>query len=181
MADVHWLIERELWDPDSESALIAAAKAAGQKVSMISFDGTRILQEFDALKTLVPYGCINFGRWFDRNLDGLCYYNSKNLRYSAYSAHWGQYLLNRDFFILPYGELKRRGRSLCETFSSHYVAPCSFFVRPNENDKSFTGRVLYVDTFDQEVEKLGFSTPQRFGDEMLVVIAPQKSTYLPRC
>lgn len=75
MAKVHWLVEKELWDPDSESALIAAAEAAGQTVSMVSFDGARILQDFDAMSTLVPYGCINFGRWFDRNLDGLCYYN----------------------------------------------------------------------------------------------------------
>lgn len=69
----------------------------------------------------------------------------ENLSYSAFSAHHGDLLLNDDFVLLPFGELRRRGPGAWGG---------SVFVRPDRVTKAFAGTVIPEGDFAHEINAL---------------------------
>ncbi|MEL6602654.1 MAG: ATP-grasp domain-containing protein [Cyanobacteria bacterium J06614_10] len=59
--------------------------------------------------------------------------HERNLSCTTYYAHFGQHLLNNQYFILPLGELIRRRTEILDYFQSSG----ELFIRPNSNMKLF--------------------------------------------
>jgi hypothetical protein len=87
---------------------------------------------------------------------------------SHYFAHFGRFLLNRDYALLPFAELLRCADFLFNTFGRDG----RIFVRPDSPLKLFTGLVASQATFERDVEFMGFYD---FPCESLVVVSSPKT------
>jgi hypothetical protein len=71
----------------------------------------------------------------------------RDLACSTYYAHFGPFLLNRDYTLLPVAEAVR----LADDLFARYATRGTLFVRPDSVDKSFTGtltdRASFTNTF----------------------------------
>lgn len=115
------------------------------------FDGTspvvvlgsiNLCQQIQRTKPWVPGPIANF-----RNFDCMVYY-----------AYYGKYLLNRDYIILPLGDLENK-------YDSMYQLTKSWFIRPTGGAKKFTGQVLDWHNFQREQDLYG-------PPELPIVVAP---------
>ena len=97
---------------------------------------------------VIFHGSLNLMRQLQRQKKwvpgGWC--DFKNFECTTYYAHFGKYLLNDQYMMMPLAELLRRKCELLEHYHGH------FFVRPSTGFKSFTGQVLFDETFDKDVE-----------------------------
>jgi hypothetical protein len=85
----------------------------------------------------------------------------ENLSFHRFAAHLGDLLLNDDFHILPFGELKRRSAPSADVF-----------VRPDRVTKSFTGFPVKAGSFEYEMSCL--DRLSGVGAEELIVVASAK-------
>ena len=93
------------------------------------------------------------------------YHNVPAFECTYYYPRLGQYLLNDNYIMIPYGELLRQKEFLYEHVGNQDVV----FIRPNTGSKLFTGRPVYREHYEKDVERtLGFYDVQ---PEALVVVA----------
>jgi hypothetical protein len=83
---------------------------------------------------------------------------------SHYFCYFGEYLLGREYLMVPFGELRRMKDYLFETIGSEGQV----FVRPDSPLKLFTGQIMSAATFDQDYEFMGF---YEFPQESIVVVS----------
>jgi hypothetical protein len=83
---------------------------------------------------------------------------------STYYAHFGPFLLNREYALLPYAEAVR----LVDSLFARYGREGRIFVRPDSVDKSFTGMVVDASEFDDRFR------PTSFDPTMPVLVARSK-------
>jgi len=111
-------------------------------------------------------GSINLGLQLQREKSwrpGL-WFNQQNFECSTYYAYWGGYLLNRDYIMVPAGDLVRKSPWLFNVFGQR------LFIRPNSGVKTFAGRVF-------QHTSLKVEWPEQFVDvslEDLVVVSEAK-------
>lgn len=86
---------------------------------------------------------------------------------SRYFAHYGKFLLNHDYIMLPYAELPRCRDFLFSTLGANG----RLFVRPDSPLKLFTGMTIDTRTFERDYEFMGF---YEFPVESLVVVSSPK-------
>lgn len=104
----------------------------------------------------------------------------ENFHCSHYFSHFGRFLLNRDYVMLPFGELERRADFLFQTFGRDG----KIFVRPDSPLKLFTGLLADRANYARDLEFMAFyefpmeslvvvSSPKRIDAEWRFVIADQ--------
>ncbi len=91
-----------------------------------------------------------------------------NFACSSYFCHFGEFLLNRDYIMLPFAELSRRRDFLFDTLA----VDDTVFVRPDSPLKLFTGQTARRETFDGDLELMGFYDFPR--NALVVVSRPQE-------
>jgi hypothetical protein len=91
----------------------------------------------------------------------------ENFHCSHYFSHFGKFLLNRDYVMLPFGELERRAEFLFDTFGHHG----KIFVRPDSPVKLFAGLLADRTTFARDLEFMAF---YEFPIESMVVVSSPK-------
>lgn len=87
---------------------------------------------------------------------------------SHYYSHFGRFLLNRDYLMLPYAELPRCKEFLFRTLGREGT----LFIRPDSPLKIFTGMTVSHSQFDRDYEFMGF---YEFPVESLVVVSSPKT------
>lgn len=87
---------------------------------------------------------------------------------SSYFPHYGEYLLNNDYVMLPFGELARQRDFLLETLGIDDTV----FIRPDSPLKLFTGQVAKRESFAADIEYMGF---YEFPTNSIVVVSSPKS------
>lgn len=87
---------------------------------------------------------------------------------SHYFSYFGRFLLNQDYIMLPFAELRRRAGFLFDTLGRDG----RIFVRPDSPLKLFTGLVATRETFTRDLEFMAF---YEFPIESLVVVSSPKS------
>lgn len=90
----------------------------------------------------------------------------QNYECASYFCELGEYLLNRNYCMLPFGELERRREFLFATFG----VGDAIFVRPNSPLKIFTGQLVTRGAFADHMELMGFYEFPR--SEIVVVSSP---------
>jgi hypothetical protein len=99
------------------------------------------------------------------------YYNIPKYECVNYYAYLGEFLFNENYVMLPFGELKRRKEFLYEYLGKER----SIFVRPSRGDKTFTGKLIYKEFFDKDVDVLGFK--QILPEELIIVAEPRNIAF----
>lgn len=174
MSEVKWLLENDVFDEDLEP-LIAEIERQGMEVKVQRhrpFDTERddIATWYDPDDCVVFYGSIGFAKMVQRNAPWVpgVYCNWDNYRCSHYYPAFGDRLLNKDYIMLPFGELQRRKTFLYDTLGSESD---HIFIRPDRSDKIFTGKTVQYDSFAKDIEMFGFYGVE--PHEICVVSSPK--------
>lgn len=164
----NYLLERST--PESSPSFATALTGAGCDVSEHSFDprGRKLTGNLPdvADRPVMAYGSYAFVRHVLSSAAPTVprpgsYMQIENLSFHRFAAHLGDLLLNDDFHILPFGELKRRPSPTGDVF-----------VRPDRVTKSFTGFLVKAGSFEYEMSCL--DRLSGVGPEELIVIASAK-------
>lgn len=94
--------------------------------------------------------------------------NVENYTCSKYACRLGDYWLNRDYTMIPFGDLRRNKEFLFDIFGKNG----RIFVRPDSPLKLFAGQLASHDEFEAEMEFMGF---YEFPPESLVVVSSPKT------
>ena len=128
------------------------------------------LGNYPGEECVIFYGSLNTAkqlRKITKWIPGV-YYNIPKYECVNYYAHLGEYLLNRNYILLPFGELKNQ-----KEFLYHCLAmDRAIFIRPNRGDKIFTGKLVYKEKFEEEIERFGYGN---IGSEELVAASEPKN------
>jgi hypothetical protein len=99
-----------------------------------------------------------------------------NFQCSKYYTHFGKYLLNDEYLMMPLAEVKRRKEKLFLPYHQGGLSPDGndpqFFVRPSTGFKSFTGQIVRASHFDADYETIsGYGADP---EELVVVAGPRR-------
>lgn len=119
-------------------------------------------------RCVVTYGTHPFVRQIQKAYAGRwqpgAYSRIETHGYTATAAHLGDLMLNEDFFLIPFGEVLRRGPERLGD---------AFFIKPEAVTKAFTGHVMRRATWDVDVKTL--VEVQHVKPDLLCVVAePQE-------
>lgn len=169
-----WLIQTNMEGVDT-FPMITEALAQGMQVHEIEHRlGTKVdFDKYHKDDCIICYGDIDFVRQVRQRAPFIpgAYCNFDNMRCSTYFTYLGEHLLNRQYLMMPIGDLLRRWDELIDIFYpwASVRGNKSLFVRPDSGVKPFTGDVVKPE------EKLKIqSIVQSVGPETLVVVAPEK-------
>jgi len=177
---IGWLIDAEMFDHYRDD-LVAAIRSQGHEAQFIRAPrppyrwddvGCSYRETFPEGMCVVAHGDIELVTriYRERRWRPGAFATIERFFCSSYYCWFGEYLLNRDYIMLPFGELPR-----CQDFLFRSVG-CDdrIFVRPDSPLKLFTGQVASSDTFDVDLEFMSF---YEFSKESLVVVsAPRDIT-----
>jgi hypothetical protein len=166
-----WLIETGVWKDDNVNRMIALLRDLGLTVHAQQFAplGCAEFEIVDGDRPVIFYGSLNTGEYLRvRRLDlvPLLWFDEATFSCRSYYAHWGKYLLQEEYGFYPLAELSRLKENLYRIFGKEDVV----FIRPNDNDKSFTGRLVPKDNFCQWSEETQVNRPD--PATLVVVSAP---------
>jgi hypothetical protein len=168
-----WLIEAGIYGAEAEP-LLAEIRRQGMTAHLLPHqaltkDSALVVDGRDLGPDVcvIGYGTYPFARQIQlhrRWLPG-AWCTPENLDCTTYYAHFGNFLLNKNYAIMPGVEAIRQ----CEWMFSALGVDDRVFMRPTGCHKLFVGRCVTKDTF-----AVGLA-PSRFDLTTLVVIAAPKS------
>jgi hypothetical protein len=169
---VTWVIERHIFEEEQELALIAEVKKQGGLFKLIdplakhNFPWETHGWELEN-EPVVFRGSLNIGvkarqqAWYPGVI-----MDKRNFNCSTYYTYWGQWVLNKNYWMMPLAELLRKVdfiKEYLQEFTDWYSDKA--FIRPDSGLKQFTGGVFNL----SDLRSLN-----GIKSETLVVIAPVK-------
>jgi hypothetical protein len=164
-----WLIEAGVYGVEADP-LLAEIRRQGMAAAVVPFEalrkgkpvtvGDRVLGDGDCV---LGYGTFPFAREIQlhrRWVPG-AWCNAEGLDFTRYFAHFGKFLLNQPYAILPGVEAIRQQDWLFQVFGKDDEV----FARPAGCHKLFTGRCVYREDFAAAL------APTRYDPATLVVVA----------
>lgn len=142
-----WLLEEEVWAEEEEKRLLDALSQLDVEVFKYRLGDN--LKELDSkLKEVgiptIGRGSIDFIKRSNCVLPW-AYVSWPEFRCSNYYCHLSDFLMNKSFVFLPWGLLPQK-KDLLYSFLGKKD---QIFIRPDTNDKVFSGRVVSIDKFDK--------------------------------
>jgi hypothetical protein len=168
-----WLFETDLFDTNVRH-IVHEVEKQGMTAKTIQYvplqSGQTYKDIFGPGACVVFYGSLGFADQIRRETAWIpgTYGNQDSFRCTHYYPALGHFLLAEEYAMVPYGDLVRQGSSLYEKFGSNDA----IFMRPDSGGKSFTGQVIYKETFEKDVQHLGFYD---LKPEELVVVSPPRN------
>jgi hypothetical protein len=178
MTQVNWLIDADMFDAYRDE-LVAAIRRQQQIVKLIrppsppyrwGDAGCGYRETFPADACVVALGDIELATRIHREhlwRPGV-FASVEHFACSSYYRHFGEYLLNGRYIMLPFGELRRCREFLFDTLGHEG----RIFVRPDSPLKLFTGQCMSAQTFEVDLEFMGFYD---FSRESLVVVSSPRA------
>jgi hypothetical protein len=168
-----WLIETGVWKDDNVGRMIAILRDLGLTVHTEQHTPFRP-SEFDVVDEgpdcpIIYYGSLNsveFLRVRRPNWAPLIWFDSVAFSCRSYYAHWGKYLFQERYGFYPLGELPWLKAQLYQLYGKEEM----IFMRPDDNDKSFSGRLVPHDNFPQWYEEARANQPSPAA--LVIVAAP---------
>lgn len=176
MSRIKWLVEDDAF-PEDVTPLFEALSRQDIDFAHVQYPMSKwgdpnylceITELFHVNECVVFYGSLQLGKALRRAslwIPGV-YYNPDMYDCISYYPYLGNMLLNREYIILPYGELIRRKMDLFRYIGQDRAV----FIRPDRGDKLFTGKVVYQEHFEEEVGS--FNHGQMRPHELVVVARP---------
>ena len=172
---IHWLFESDVF-PDYSDAFVSAVRESGSKVTVLSaikpgFSFEDAGQPDPRLASreecVIFHGCIGLAERILSETDWVpgFYGNFERLMCSSYFPAFGEFLLNSQYTMLPFREVRRLKDHLFDSLGRDG----QFFMRPNSPKKLFAGMLIRRDHFEKDYELAAFYD---VPDHELVVVAP---------
>jgi hypothetical protein len=176
MKQVLWVVAPlalERADDNTNQRIMLAAEELGHKVQIVQYKGFHstdwyVLPE-NKEQPVVFMGCLNAIKDHQRRNGGhgypfaWCDWNKLSCQH--YYAKLGDFLLGSHYGMYPYAEIVRKHEQLWRDYSS----ADKLFIRPDTNDKIFSGQVIHKKNFDSwKVSAEAWECPK---DELLCVVA----------
>ena len=115
---------------------------------------------------VITHGTVQFCRQINQHYGTKwcpgTYFNKNVKSFSIFASHFGELMLNNDFYVIPYSEFVRRGLKPDQ----------SVFIKPDSGMKEFTGKVITYDNFTDEINSM--NQIEIVNPETLCVIATAK-------
>lgn len=166
-----WLLQTDIFKENIDG-LIQAIEKFGYEYDVykyVPFWGDKTYKYvFKPDDCIIFYGSLNFAQQIKKETcwtPGV-YCDLNQLKCSSYYTYFGAYLLNQDYWMLPFGELKRRKEEIFRVFGDN------FFIRPDSGFKTFTGQILGRDNFDKEIS---FFKNYGLEDNSIVLLSSLKN------
>jgi hypothetical protein len=174
---VGWILDSEMFS-EYRDELMASIRAQGHELRLVRVPsppyrwddvGCSYRDAFAKDSCVIALGDIELvtriGR--ERRWEPGVFATIEHFACSNYFCHFGEYLLNHTYAMVPFGELRRLKEFLFGTFGQDG----RIFVRPDSPLKLFTGQIVTADKFEADLDFMGF---YGFPPESLVVVsAPQ--------
>jgi len=178
---VKWLIEPEVFQDDQQGFLDALRDLnIEHKAVKFGVAYEDYYKQFKEEDCVVFSGSLQFAKRINRETKWIpgAYCNLPQFECLYYYPRFGEFLLNHDYVMLPFGELLRRKKFLFETIGE---SGC-LFLRPSSGFKTFTGFVVHEDEFAKELKYLPLdaealviaSRPVNLGREWRTVVVNNK-------
>jgi len=171
--NVKWVIEGMLW----EDGIIEKFEKSlnKQNINYIITSPEESRNGFEKLgnkeECIIFYGSLETAKLIRETkkwIPGI-YYSKQFYDCSFYYPYLGRYLLNGNkYCFLPYGDLIRNKEFIFTTFGEDNA----IFIRPDKGDKPFTGKCVYKENFEREIEIAGF---YGFSNNQMVLISTPKN------
>jgi hypothetical protein len=168
-----WLIEAGVYG-DEALPLLAEIRRQGMSAVVVPYEALRKEgpvvvdgQFVPAGSCVIGYGTLPFRRQIQlhhRWAPG-AWYAPEKLDCAVYYAHFGKYLLNTNYVIMPGVEAIRQRDWLYSVFGTNNEV----FIRPTSCHKLFVGRRVLRETFPQAL------AATRYDPETLVVVTAPRS------
>lgn len=134
-----------------------------------------VLNKFDSVKheiesfpiTDIVYGSLYTLKKYSKH-NRAKYYDELLLSCINYYSHYGKYLINDDYCILPTKDCLRRKEWLFSTFGQQDT----IYSRPNRCDKVYSGSVVTYDNFETD---MGYILSRGIRDDDLIVFSSPKN------
>jgi hypothetical protein len=181
-------------DASNIQKMILAVKELGCEIHVekyIPFGGS----EYDFFQDEGPvvfYGSLNAAKDMqDRGMKWkpLAWCNWEALRCSSYYAHWGKHLLSDSYSIIPFGDLPRMKDFLFDFFGDSFEEKSKqrytidgtkvIFIRPDENNKIFSGHCVSDNNFDRWYKTAGIYEPK--PNTLAIIAKPVQILSETRC
>lgn len=180
--DPLWVIEDTNFEEDLTS-LISAVEKSGSIHHLIKYvpfddeDAYGIIQSVQNrlgrdCRPIVFYGSLQCAARLKRlaNFVPGVWCDLKSLECTNYYSYLGKYLLNDDYVMFPYGELKRKKYDLFRQFDSQKL-----FIRPSSGFKTFNGQLIDYNEYDKTINNINaFNTIEQSS---IVIASSAKTIY----
>lgn len=168
---VTWAIESECF-PDDACKLIAALDKAGIEYKILKRFGEdkNFINREDCV---IYYGSLETAKYLRKIAKWIpgVYYNIDAFKCTNYYPALGDLLLNSEYIMMPFGELIRRKEFIYDTLGKDRTV----FIRPNRGDKIFTGKLVYKEEFEKDINIFGFYNIDQ--EELVIISEPYNLRY----
>lgn len=130
-----WVVQRNLTSQsDFENLKNACLAIAVEFIGLNIIPFTEQLPDFDKSRRSIIYGSTTFNRlaFEDPDLKEGVFFDADTFSIQNYIKHWGAYMLNAGASVTTFGDLVN---------SMDYNADQLLFIRPDDDNKSFSGEV----------------------------------------
>lgn len=166
-----WIIEKGLFKENLERLYIVLEKQGidYEVVKYIPFQGGSYSFDSDCFF----YGSLEFAAQLRKETECTIFSTPEFYDCTKYYPAFGEWLINGDYMMLPYGDLLRRAGFISEFFGmgEHRL----FFVRPNSGEKTFTGMTMATKIIKQDMEFV--ERYSKIPPDTLIIIASAKKIY----
>lgn len=121
-----------------------AVRKSGREATILSIKEAyddNFSERHPAKKEIVLCGPVRPVLHLSGRKEWLSWLNLEKIKCSTYYAAFGQFLLNARYYMLPLAEVRRRYDMIIDSFYREETLE-SFFMRPDQNDKSFNAGVM---------------------------------------
>lgn len=170
---INWLVDEILTERQYESGYPSIAEAAielGYNVYKTKYIPFSLEPDpnipFRIGSCVVTHGTVQFCRQIDKHLGKIycpgTYFNRNVKSFSLFASHFGELMLNSDFYLIPYAEFVRRRLKPDQVV----------FIKPDSGMKEFTGKLIAYENFDDEISSM--NQIEIVDSESLCVVAQPK-------
>ncbi len=168
MSKIHWILQSNLIKEDIYNQI----KMALDK-DMISYEEVKIIPFSDEFPKIEKSGEVNvfygsttliLNAYKQLGKTKGIFYDSENFNLKTYLEKWAHHILNSDSKILTFSEI----------LSLQLEENSKWFLRPIEDDKSFSGRIMSLEEIRQFESELAVSNNPYLTPETLVGISLPK-------
>ncbi len=164
--NVKWLLEPEIFQYEDQS-LIDALESRGVEYKLCQFGKTydEVIGCFPDDDCVIVHGSLQLGRAVERKTKWIpgVYCNLPKFECLYYYPRFDEHLLNAEYAMFPFGALWHRK----EWIADHFSTEGCFFLRPSSGFKTFTGHVVELANWYEELRDLSY----RIDPETLVVVS----------
>lgn len=169
MTSINWILQGNLVKPDLLHQLRAALDQ-----ERISYEEIKIVPFADTLPPIrksgarrVFYGstALMLNAYRDARYRAGVFYDPATFNIASYLQHWGERMLNHDSRVTTFPAFATR----------LHDEDSEWFLRPNEYNRAFSGRVMRFSDIQKLAAELGVSDNPHLGPDTQIVVSSPKS------